>query len=153
MNQIIVSQKQNNNNHHQFEMEERRRQVATLLSKSKTEREIAAELHTSQSTIHRDIEALRESSQQFVYDLAKSDLAFFYSQSLTGIDDAIKGIWEMLDNPDKDKEIDMKRLAAYKAIIEAHKSKSELLNSGPTIMALRSMNMRLENVEKSEASH
>jgi hypothetical protein len=144
MNQISVSQKQ-------FEIEERRRQVASLVAKSMTEREIAAQLNISQSTIHRDIEALREMSNQFVYDLAKSDLAFFYSQAMTGIDGATRGIWKMLDDPDN-KEIDMKRLAAFKTLIDAHKVKFELINAGPSVMALRSMTERLERVERNETT-
>jgi arginine repressor len=39
-----------------------------------TETEIAQELEVDQSTVSRDIKVLKELSQQFVYDLAKSDL-------------------------------------------------------------------------------
>ena len=39
-----------------------------------TETEIAIELNVDQSTISRDIKVLKELSQQFVFDLAKSDL-------------------------------------------------------------------------------
>jgi IS30 family transposase len=39
------------------------------------ESEIARELNVDQSTISRDIKALKGLSQQFVYDLAKSDLS------------------------------------------------------------------------------
>jgi HTH domain len=38
------------------------------------EPEIAEQLNLNQSTISRDIKALKEMSQQFVFDLAKSDL-------------------------------------------------------------------------------
>jgi IS30 family transposase len=41
-----------------------------------TESEIAQELNVDQSTISRDVKALKQLSQQFVYDLAKSDLAY-----------------------------------------------------------------------------
>jgi len=132
---------------------ERRNKIASMVAKKLTEREIASQLNLTQSMVHRDIVAIRGMAQQFVYDLGRSDLAFYYSQSLTGIDDAIKGIWEMLDNPDNNKEVDMKRLAAYKAIIDAHKSKFELLNSGPSVMAMRSMNDRLERIEKSSSNN
>jgi IS30 family transposase len=65
---------------HNFEIEERRRRVALLLAQSMTETEIAQELNVNQSTISRDIKALKELSQQFVYHLAKSDLAYYYKQ-------------------------------------------------------------------------
>lgn len=47
---------------HNFKIEERRRQVASLLAQSMTESEIAQELGVDQSTISRDIKALKELS-------------------------------------------------------------------------------------------
>jgi hypothetical protein len=46
-----------------------------------------------QSTISRDIRALEELLQRFVYDLAKSDLAYYYKQCIDGIEVRRKG-WE-----------------------------------------------------------
>ena len=60
---------------HNKKIKARRNQVASLLSKSFNETEIAQQLGVDQSTISRDIKVLKESAQQFVYDLAKSDLA------------------------------------------------------------------------------
>ena len=65
-----------------FKIEERRRQVASLLAQSMTESEIAQELNVDQSTISRDVKALKQMSQQFVFDLAKSDLAYHYKQCI-----------------------------------------------------------------------
>ena len=73
---------------HNFKIEERRRKVASLLAQSMTESEIAQELNVDQSTISRDVKALKELSQQFIYDLAKSDLAYYYKQSIDGIEEA-----------------------------------------------------------------
>jgi IS30 family transposase len=64
----------NNNN---FKIEERRRKVASMLAQSMTETEIAEQLDVDQSTISRDVKALKEMSQQFVFDLARSDLAYY----------------------------------------------------------------------------
>jgi IS30 family transposase len=49
-----------------------------LLAQSLTETEIAQELKVDQSTISRDVKALKQLSQQFVRDLAKSDLSYYY---------------------------------------------------------------------------
>ena len=87
-----------NNNNNKFEIEERRRKVSSLLAQSMTENEIAQELGVGQSTISRDIKALKELSQQFVFDLAKSDLAFYYKQCIDGIEEVKKKAWEMLRN-------------------------------------------------------
>ena len=55
-----------------------------------TESEIAEKLGVDQSTVSRDIKVLKQLSQQFVFDLAKSDLAYYYKQSIDGIDEAKK---------------------------------------------------------------
>jgi hypothetical protein len=51
-----------------------------------TETEIAQELNVNQSTI-RDIKMLKELSQRFVFDLAKSDLTYYYKQCIDGIEE------------------------------------------------------------------
>jgi DNA-binding NarL/FixJ family response regulator len=60
---------------HKYKIEDRRRSVASLLAQSMTETEIAKKLKVDQSTISRD-KVLKKLSQQFVYDLAKSGLAY-----------------------------------------------------------------------------
>jgi IS30 family transposase len=81
-----------------MQIEQRRRMVASLLAQSMTESEIAQKLNVDQSTLSRDIKALKEQSQQFVYDLAKSDLAFYYKQCIDGIEQVARKVWEMLRN-------------------------------------------------------
>jgi predicted transcriptional regulator len=55
-----------------------------------TETEIAEELNVDQSTISRDVKSLKQLSQQFVYDLAKSDLAYYYKQCIDGMEEVKK---------------------------------------------------------------
>jgi Trp operon repressor len=69
---------QNNN----FKIEERRRIVASMAEQSMTEIEIAEKLNVDQSSISRDVKGLKGMSQQFVFDLAKSDLAYYFKQSI-----------------------------------------------------------------------
>jgi transcriptional antiterminator len=69
------------NNNNNFKIEERRRKVASMLAQSMTKTEIAEQLNVDQSTISRDIKALKELSQQFVFDLA-----YYYKQSIDGIE-------------------------------------------------------------------
>ena len=78
---------------HNFKIEERRRKVASLLAQSMTESEIAQALKVDQSTISRDIKVIKEKCQQFVYDLAKSDLSYYYKQSIDGIEEAKREAW------------------------------------------------------------
>ena len=87
-------------NRHTFKIEERRRKVACLIAQSFTEEEIAQQLKVNQSTISRDIKALKQMSQQFVYDLAKSDLAYCYKQCIDGIEEVKSKAWEAYRSDD-----------------------------------------------------
>lgn len=54
-------------------IEERRRRVASMVMQSMTEVEIAKKLGVDDTTISKDIKALKLISQQFIYDITKSD--------------------------------------------------------------------------------
>jgi transposase len=132
---------------HNFKIEERRRRVTSLLAQSMTESEIAQELGVDQSTISRDVKALKELSQQFVYDLAKSDLAFSYKQCIDGVEEVKRKTWSLfnneLQNP-KDK------LLALKLIKECNEAKFTLFKDGLSIMNLKALEERLNKVESGQ---
>ncbi len=69
-----------------------------MLAQSMTESEVAQKLGIDQSTISRDVKALKELSQRFVYDLAKSDLAYCYKECIDGVEEVKKKAWFMLNN-------------------------------------------------------
>jgi len=58
-----------------------------------TEQEIADKLGVDRTTISRDIEVLKQTSQQFVYGLAHSGLAYYYKQCLNGLEEAKRKAW------------------------------------------------------------
>jgi DNA-binding transcriptional ArsR family regulator len=129
---------------HKFKIEERRRKVASLIAQSMTESEIAQELNVDQSTISRDVKVLKELSQQFIYDLAKSDLAYYYKQCIDGIEEVKRKAWEMFRNnslSEKDK------LLALKLIKECDESKFALFKDGPSIMNVKILEERLNKIE------
>jgi IS30 family transposase len=138
-----------NNNNNKFEIEERRRKVSSLLAQSMTENEIAQELGVDQSTISRDIKVLKEQSQRFVYDLAKSDLAFYYKQCIDGIEEVRRKAWEMLRN---NSLIEKDNLSALKVIKECNEAKFSLLKDGPSVMNLKSLEERLNKIESGQIS-
>jgi IS30 family transposase len=128
---------------HNKKIKARRNQVASLLSKSFNETEIAQQLGVDQSTISRDIKVLKESAQQFVYDLAKSDLAYYYKRCIDGIEVRRKA-WQILRSnslSEKDK------LLALKLIKECDESKFALFKDGPSIMNVKSLEERLNKIE------
>jgi IS30 family transposase len=131
---------------HNFKIEGRRRKVDSLLAQSLTESEMAQELEVDQSTISRDIKALKELSQQFVYNLAKSDLAYYYKQSIDGIEEAKREAWKTYRH--NNNEVSLKeKLAALKLIVESNEVRFKLLSEGPSILAVKSLEERLDKIE------
>jgi hypothetical protein len=113
-----------------------------------TESEIAAELGVDQSTISRDIRALKEQSQQFVYDLAKSNLAYYYKQCINGIEEVKRKAWEAYRSTDSSSLLKPKAcLLALKLIKECDEAKFALFKDGISIMNLKSLEDRLNKIE------
>jgi uncharacterized protein YerC len=135
---------------HKYEIEERRRKVATLLAQSMNETEIALELNVNQSTISRDVKALKEMSQRFVFDLAKSDLAYYYKQCIDGIEEVRRKTWEIFKGQNNSNLTPKDKLLALKVIKECNEAKFALFKDGPSIMHIKSLEERLENIESKE---
>jgi DNA-binding transcriptional ArsR family regulator len=130
---------------HKYKIEDRRRKVASLLAQSMTETEIAKKLKVDQSTVSRDIKILKKMSQQFVYDLAKSDLAYYYKQSIDGIEEAKKESWKIYN----DQTVPMReKLLALKLIIQSNETRFKLLSEGPGLLAVKSLEDRLNRIER-----
>jgi IS30 family transposase len=145
--------KSNNSNNmkNRFKIEERRRQVASLLAKSMTESEIAQKLNVDQSTISRDIKALKHMSQQFVFDLAKSDLAYHYQQCINGIEEVRRKAWELIRDDNKEEQqqsLTLKdKLLVLKLIKECEEGKFALFKEGPSILNVKSLEERIYQIE------
>ena len=97
-----------------------------MLAQPMTETEIVEQLNVDQSTISRDVKALKEMSLQFVFDLAKSDLAYYYKQSIDGIEEAKKEAWRIYNNVENNTLPKKEKLAALKLIIESNGAKFKL---------------------------
>jgi hypothetical protein len=126
----------NNQNNHikgKFQIEERRRKVASLIAQPMTETEIAKQ----------------ELSQQFVYDLAKSDLAYYYKQCIDGIEIVLKKGWEVFNNTrgEYDDLSSKDRLQALRVIRECNESNFALFKEGPSIMNVKALEGRLAKIE------
>jgi IS30 family transposase len=131
-------------------VELRRKKVASLIAMAATEEEIAEKLNVDQSTISRDIKHLKVVSQRFVYDLAKSDLAFYYKQSIDGIQEVNKKAWEMYRNQNN---TDMKiKLLALKLVKECNEAIFSLFSQGPSIMNIRALEERVNKIESLSGS-
>jgi transposase len=139
----------NINSKSKFLIEERRRIVSRLWAQSKSETEIARELHCNVSTICRDIKFLKKLSKQFVFDLAK-DLGFYYKSCIDTMDQIQQKCWNIFN----DDQISQKdRLLALKIIKETCESKFSLIEKGPSVMALNSLQERVEKIETSSSNN
>ncbi len=128
-----------------------------MLAQSMTETEIAEQLNVDQSTISRDVKALKELSQQFVFDLAKSDLAYYYKQCINGIEEVRRKAWELLrddvvdDDDEQPSSLTPKdKLLALKLIKECDEGKFALFKDGPSIMNVKSLEERVSKIESGQ---
>jgi DNA-binding transcriptional ArsR family regulator len=137
------------NNINRFKIEERRRQVASLLAQSITGTEIAQKLNVDQSTVSRDIKALKQMSQQFVFDLAKSELAYHYQQCINGIEEVRRKAWELIrEDEEEQQSLTLRdKLLILKLIKECEEGKFALFKDGPSIMNVKSLEERIHQIE------
>jgi hypothetical protein len=119
---------------HIYKIDERRKKVASLLARSMT----------GQSTISRDVRALKEMSQRFVYDLAESDLGYYYKQSIDGIGEVKSEAGKIFNDPVVPVR---EKLLAFKIIIQSDETRFKLLTEGPSVMNMKTMEDRLNRLE------
>jgi hypothetical protein len=107
--------KQNQKSAKQYEIEERRRQVAIMAAQGMTEIEIAAKLGVDNTTISKDIKELKLISQQFIYDITKSDFTYYYTQNLELVKLVLRKQWGIID---KEGDIDVHDLHKWRFLSE-----------------------------------
>jgi DeoR/GlpR family transcriptional regulator of sugar metabolism len=128
-----------------IKIEERRKRVSSLLAQCMTESEIAAELGVNQATISRDVKYLKSQAQKWVYDLAKTDLAYHYRQSMNEIGEIARKAWESCRNDDN---VDTKtKLLALRLARECTESKFTFFKDGPQVMHLKALQEKVDKIE------
>jgi hypothetical protein len=80
--------------------------------------------------------------------LAKSDLAYYYKQCIDGIEEVRRKGWEIFKG--KNNLTPRDKLLALKVIRECNEAKFALFKEGPSIMHLKSLEERLQNIESRE---
>ena len=127
----------------QKQIDWRRDKVFELSAKGHTQAEISRILNIPKANICRDIQHLKKLSQEFVFDLAK-DLGFYYKGCIYTMDQIQQRCWSIF-NDDRISQKD--RLLALKIIKETCESKFSLIEKGPSVMALNSLQERVEKIE------
>jgi hypothetical protein len=135
-------------NNSRRDIESRRKRIATLLAQAATEEEITQKLNVDQSTISRDITHLKVQSRKFVYDLAKTDLCFYYKTSIDGVEEVNKKAWELYhDSSGSDKK---SKLLALKLAKECNEAIFTLFSQGPSVLNMKSLEERLNKLESGQ---
>jgi hypothetical protein len=93
-------------------------------------------------------------SQQFVFDLAKSDLAYYYKQCINGIEEVRRKTCELLRGDDEQQRspslTPKDKLLALKLIKECDEGKFALFKDGLSIMNVKSLEERLSKIESGQ---
>jgi hypothetical protein len=83
-------------------------------------------------------------STRFIYDLAKSDLPFYYKQKLDSLDEVKSEAWKLYNSSEASNK---EKLLALKVIVASDETSFKLLNEGPAVLAINSLEERLSEVE------
>jgi DNA-binding transcriptional ArsR family regulator len=134
-----------------YQLEKRRKMLASMLAQSMLEEEIAEKLGVDQSTVSRDVRVLKEKSQRFIYDLAKSDLAYYYRQCLDTMHEAERMIWETYRNRDRYSEAERKeRYQVARMVIDSVQGRFALFKDGPGLMQIKAIREKIEELNHSQ---
>jgi hypothetical protein len=138
-----------------YYIEERRKEVAQMLAQGHSETEIAQILHVHVSTICRDVKVLKELSQRFVFDLAKGDLTYYYKQCIDGMDEIRREAWSLYKYGDWSQGVHLtvkEKIAALRLLKECNEAKFALLEKGPSVLNVKGMEEKLENIQSKQIS-
>jgi hypothetical protein len=79
--------------------------------------------------------------------LAKSDLAFYYKQSIDGIQEVNKKAWELLRSCQGDMKT---KLLSLKLAKECNEAIFSLFSQGPSVLNMKSLEDRLNKIESGQ---
>ena len=87
-------------------------------------------------------------SQQFVFDLAKSDLAYHYQQCINGIEEVRRKAWELIRDDEEQQLLTLRdKLSILKLIKECEEGKFTMFKDGPSILNVKSLEERIYQIE------
>ena len=114
----------------QYQIEERRRQVSIMVAQGMTEVSIAEKLGVDNTTISKDVKALKLISQQFIYDITKSDFTYYYKQCLDMVKFVLRRQMEIVGKDTITKE-DMDRAKVLVDILGTVATINEYYSAAP----------------------
>jgi predicted transcriptional regulator len=126
------------------QIEWRRNKVRDLLIRGYSQTEISDILHISQPTISRDINRIYQDRKKRQQRFGNE---FFLNlqNTLAGLTEIIKKSWTIVDDPQADQK---ERMKAMSIILQCYDKRLDLLNSEPTVDAVREYIERVKKAEK-----
>ena len=125
------------------QIEWRRKKVRDLLIRGYSQTEISDILHISQPTISRDINRIYQDRKKR-HQRFGNEFFLNLQYTLAGLTEIIKKSWTIVDDTQADQK---ERMKAMSIILQCYDKRLDLLNSEPTIDAVREY---IERVKKAE---
>ncbi|MGB7959219.1 MAG: helix-turn-helix domain-containing protein [Nitrososphaeraceae archaeon] len=110
------------------QIEWRHSQVIQLAADGYSEREIAAQLHLSQPTIHRDIALLRQQSKDDIHRYINDQVPYEYKKTLAGLEGIIKFMSSIIADDTKDTKEKMQALNMKMELVSSANLVEEAIN-------------------------
>jgi predicted transcriptional regulator len=116
----------------QYLIEERRKQVSIMIAQGMTEVAVAEKLGVDNTTISKDVKALKFISKQFIYEITKSDFTYYYKQCLDMVRLVLRRQWEIVGKQCITKE-DMDRAKVLVDILGTVATINEYYSAAPRL--------------------
>jgi hypothetical protein len=110
------------------QIEWRHSQVIQLAADGYSEREISAQLHLSQPTIHRDIALLRQQSKDDTHRYITDQVPYEYKKTLAGLEGIIKFMSNIIADDTKDTKEKMQALNMKMELVSSANLVEEAIN-------------------------
>ena len=127
-------------------MLERRQRVLDLLSRGLNESEIGTELSVGQSTISRDVYALNKESQDLIKSIERNYYPLEFRNIINSLRLILKKSWSIV-NDESGKWTNKDKINSMKLVIDASRTKFDILLNGPINLNVEQLRARLEKLE------
>ena len=115
--------------------EKRNLEIQNLVLSGYTQERIADKLNISVSTVARAVKKMRNSSKQWLQNLAEKDYANIYREALEGFQQDLMNLNDMLEDPQVQKNPKL-QLQIRKMIIDTRSKRLEHLLRGPVVWSM-----------------
>ena len=130
---------------------ERREKVLIMLSKGLSEIEISNHLNVNQSTISRDVKAIKKESQKTIQIVVSDILPFEFAKSILSLNHIIKDCW-IIANDNSGRWTNKDKVNAYKLIKDTERTRFEILKNGPLNLDVVHLHEQVEQLKEEQNS-